>query len=331
LFSPPNSDDASHVDLRTLKSGQDVEGAYAVRERELKRKKNGEPWLRLVLADASASVEAVRWDDAEALFEVCSPGTVVLVAGSFEVNERWGSKIKVASLRKAEEDEYDRDRLAPSSPFDVDELEADLRKLLDEAINDAELAALLDQFFGPESSIWARFREAPAASHNHHAYRYGLLEHTLAVAQTVAAAALIFPGVDREMATAGALLHDIGKLWGYTDDPLVIDYTDAGKLEGEIPLGYFVVRRKIEETKGFDPERARGLLHIILSHHGRYEYGSPVEPRTREAVLVHAIDNLGGTLGSFDRLERELPEDENWSRYDRTLSGSAYFPPPPQR
>lgn len=325
LFSQPRPD-RSHVDLQTLQDGQIVEGAYAVRERELKRKKNGEPWLRLVLADASASVEAVSWDEAEPLYELCKPGAVVFIVGPYEVNERWGSKIKANSIRQAEPDEYDADLLAPSSPFDVGRLEHDLRKLLAEAIEDRPMKKLMEQFFGEGMPIWARYREHPAARTVHHAYRYGLLEHSLAVATAVDAAARIFPGIDRELAVAGALLHDVGKLWAYTDELLAIELTDAGKLEGEIPLGYYAIRRKLENIAGFEPERARLLLHIILSHHGKNEHGSPVEPQTREAVLVHAMDALGGKLGSFDRVERELPEGERWSGFDRPLGGSVYFP-----
>jgi len=327
LFSMKSPDAPEHVDLKTLEGGQTVRGCYAVRERELKRKKNGDPWLRLVLADASGSVEAVRWDDPEPLFEVCVPGAVVSVLGQYEVSDRWGSKIKLTGLKEAKEGEYDADRLAPSSPFPVDFLEDGLRNLLKDAIVSKQLARLLDKFFGEASPLWERFREAPAARGIHHAYRYGLLEHTLGVARAVASAALIFPSVDREMAVAGALLHDIGKLWVYNDDPLAIDVTDAGKLEGEIPLSYYAVRSAIEEDLDLNPDDARALLHIILSHHGRHEWGSPVEPRTREAVLVHVIDNLGAKLGIFDRLERELPEGESWSAYERAISGSAYFPP----
>ncbi len=326
LFSMTAPDAPAHVDIKTLENGQTVRGCYAVRERELKRKKNGEPWLRLVLGDASGSVEAVRWDDPEPLFEVCLPGTVVSVLGQYEVSDRWGSKIKLTGLREAKEGEYDADRLAPSSPFPVDELEGDFTELVN-SIEDGSLAALLDRFFGESAPTWERFREAPAAKGNHHAYRYGLLEHTMTVAKAVAAVAPVFPGIDGELAVAGALLHDIGKLWVYGDDPLAIDVTDAGKLEGEIPISYFAVRREIEGIEGFDSELARLLLHIVLSHHGRCEFGSPVEPQTREAALVHFMDNLGARLGIFDRLERELPEGERWSGRDRALGGSAYFSP----
>jgi 3'-5' exoribonuclease len=206
----------------------------------------------------------------------------------------------------------------------VERLEGDLRQLL-ATIQDPQLGELLERFFGEGSPIWARFREAPAAKLYHQAYRHGLLEHTLTVAQAVSAAAAFFPGLDRDVSVTGALLHDIGKTEAYNDDPMAIDLTDAGRLHGEIPLGYYLVRREIEEIAGFEPALAQALLHIILSHHGALEHGSPVVPCTREAVLVHMIDNLGGKLGSFDRLERELRDGEQWSSFDRALEGSAYF------
>lgn len=312
-----------HVPLRELEDGQRVAGVYAVRERELRRKRNGEPWLRLSLGDVSGACEAVAWEDAETRFALAAPGSAVFVKGLFEVSERWGAKVKVAELREAAPGEYRPEDLAAESQISLDRLEDDLRELL-ATVQDPQLGGLLDRFFGEGSSLWPRFRDAPAAKVYHQAYRHGLLEHTVSVAQAVSAAAF-FPGVDRDVAVAGALLHDIGKTEAYNDDALAIDLTDAGRLQGEIPLGYYLVRREIEEIPGFDPGLAQAVLHIILSHHGALEHGSPVVPCTREAVLVHMIDNLGGRLGSFDRLERELPAGESWSSFDRALSGSAYF------
>ena len=312
------------ISLRDCEDGQRVRGVYAVRGRELRRKKNGDPWLRLSLGDSSGAAEAVCWEDAEALYALAAPGTPIFVTGVFEVSERWGAKVKLSGLREAEAHEYDSADLATESDVSAERLESDLRSLL-ETVQNPELRELLELFFGPGSETWSRFRDAPAAKVYHQAYRHGLLEHTLSVAQAVSAAANFFPGIDREVAVTGALLHDIGKIVAYNDDPLAIDLTDAGRLEGEIPLGYYTVRRAIEDIPGFDPALAQAVLHIILSHHGQLEHGSPVVPATREAVLVHMIDNLGGRLGSFDRLERQLPAGESWSGFDRALSGSAYF------
>ena len=312
------------VALRDLEDGQRVGGVYAVRQRELRRKRNGEPWLRLSVGDASGSAEAVCWENAEELYALAATGSAVFVSGVFEQSERWGAKIKIASLREAEAQEYETEDLAPESDVSLELLERDLRALL-ATIQDPQLAQLLDLFFAPGSEAWARFSEAPAAKVYHQAYRHGLLEHTLSVAQAVSAAANFFPGIDRDVAVTGALLHDIGKTEAYNDDALAIDLTDHGRLQGEIPLGYYLVRRQIEEIPGFDSRLAQCVLHIILSHHGQLEHGSPVVPATREAVLVHMIDNLGGRLGSFDRIERNLPPGESWSGFDRALSGSAYF------
>jgi len=169
---------------------------------------------------------------------------------------------------------------------------------------------------------------APAAKYYHQAYRHGLLEHCLGVAQAVSAISATFPGIDRDVAVTGALLHDIGKLEAYTDlggGDLSIDLTDAGRLHGEIALGYYRIRRAIEDIEDFPPELAQAVGHIILSHHGTLEHGSPVVPCTREATLVHMIDNLGGRLGSFDRLEKELAPGRRWSGFDRAIGGGAFF------
>ncbi|HEU4599175.1 MAG TPA: HD domain-containing protein [Solirubrobacterales bacterium] len=312
------------VPLRDLEDGQRVSGVFAVRERELRRKRNGDPWLRLSIGDSTGTAEAVCWEEAEALYGLCGTGSPIFVHGVFEVSERWGAKIKIASLREAEPHEYDAGDLAAESEVALELLERDLRELL-ATVQTPELRELLEVFFGEESETWKRFRDAPAAKTYHQAYRHGLLEHTLSVAQAVSAAANFFPGIDRDVAVTGALLHDVGKCVAYNDDPLAIDLTDAGRLQGEIPLGYYTVRRAIEDLPGFDPSLAQCVLHIILSHHGSLEHGSPVVPATREAVLVHMIDNLGGRLGSFDRLERQLPAGESWSGFDRALSGSAFF------
>lgn len=203
-------------------------------------------------------------------------------------------------------------------------MEVDLRELVG-TIQDAGLRRLLDLVFGPQAPTWPRYRTAPAAKRYHQAYRHGLLEHSLSVAQAVSAISATFGDVDRDVAVAGALLHDIGKLDAYAFDGDAIEMTDAGRLHGEIALGYHRVRCLVDAIDGFDPRTAQALLHIILSHHGSLEHGSPVVPCTREATLVHFCDNLGGRLGSFDRLERELPAGERWSPFDRAIGAGAYF------
>jgi 3'-5' exoribonuclease len=230
----------------------------------------------------------------------------------------------VFALRRPEAHEYDLADLVDGPPRPMRQMEQALRDLIAQ-VHSPHLRELLDRVLGPHAPTWAAFRDAPAAKRYHQAYRHGLLEHSLSVGEAVAVISTTFPHIDRDVAITGALLHDIGKLDAYTSDPLAIDLTDLGKLHGEIALGYFRIRTQIEAIPGFPEALAAAVLHIILSHHGQLEHGSPVVPCTREATLVHMIDNLGGKLGSFDRLEKALPHGSSWSAYDRALGGGAYF------
>jgi len=312
------------VFLADLGDGDGVAAAFAVRERSRLTRRNGEDFVKLILGDRTGTVEGVAWEAVDECFETSEPGSIVWVEGRFTIHARYGPKVTIDSVRLAEAGEYAEGDLLESSPIPVALLETDLRDLLG-TIRNPDLAVLLDLFFGAETASWKRFRVAPAAKFYHQAYTHGLLEHALSVAQAVSAAAAAFPGIDRDLAVTGALLHDIGKTQAYNDDPLAIDLTGVGRLLGEIPIGYYIVRRGIESIDGFDPELAKSVLHIILAHHGTHEMGSPVVPATREATLVHMMDNLGGRLGSFDRIERELAEGQSWSKFDRGLDSAAYF------
>jgi 3'-5' exoribonuclease len=310
--------------VRQLTDGQEVDQVLLVREREMRSKRDGGEYLRLVLGDRTGTVQAMVWDGVGDVSGCCAPGACVRVNGRYGVHQRYGAQLSVRMLRAAEPHEYELADLLNGPPRTAAGMEADLRDLV-ATVQNPHLRALLDRILGPDAPTWALYRDAPAAKRFHQAYRHGLLEHSLGVASAVSAISATFGGIDRDVAVTGALLHDIGKLDAYTADPLAIDMTDLGKLQGEIPLGYYRVRRTIEELPGFPQELAVAVLHIILAHHGTLEHGSPVVPCTREATLVHMIDNLGGRLGSFDRLEKELAEGATWSGYDRALGGGAWF------
>src|SRR4051794_16693728 len=297
--------------VRELVEGQEIDQVLLVRDRSGAGER-----LRLKLGDRTGCVRATAPPEVAGC---CEPGAVVHVTGRYA-----GGELELHAAHAAAEGSYDLAELLDGPPRSATGMESDLRELL-ATVQDPYLRALLDAVFGPGSPTWRQFRDAPAAKRYHQAYRHGLLEHSLTVAQAVSAISATFPGIDRDVAVTGALLHDIGKLEAYTADPLAIDMTDLGKLQGEIPLGYYRIRRLIEDLPGFPEQLAAAVLHIILSHHGQLEHGSPVVPCTREATLVHMIDNLGGRLGSFDRLEKELPDGSRWSAFDRALAGSAWF------
>jgi 3'-5' exoribonuclease len=317
------------MQVRQLQDGSRVDAVLRVRDAEVRRRRDGDEYLKLTLADRTGTLPAVVLDGVSDAGEACRAGNVVHVAGSFSIHARFGPRLLIETIRAARAGEYDRDDLVDGPPRSADQLEADLRELV-ATVQNPHMRRLLAILLGDDSPTWARFREAPAAKHYHQAYRHGLLEHSLTVAQAVSTTSATFPGIDRDVAVTGGLLHDIGKLDAYELQDDVIDMSDQGRLYGEIPLGYYRVRSAIESLDGFPADTAQALLHIILSHHGSLAHGSPVIPCTREATLVHMIDNLGGRLGSFDRLEKALPSGEQWSVYDKGIGGGAYFATPPE-
>jgi 3'-5' exoribonuclease len=311
--------------LKDLTNGERLDGVLLVRAASVREARNGKPYLRVELGDSSSSVTAMVWDSTEELVSLYSPGNALQLEAVVEDHEKYGRQLKIVSVAEAHEDDYDPSELVEGPPIPLSTMEIDLRSLI-ATVKQPQLAQLIDEIIGESAPTWPQYRDAPAAKRFHQAYRHGLLEHCLTVAQSVAAVSGNFPGINRDLAVTGALLHDIGKLDAYTDDPAAIDFTDDGRLQGEIPLGYFRIRSTIERIDDFPEDLARGLCHIILSHHGKLEHGSPVVPMTREATLVHMIDHLGGQLGSFDRLEKSLASGTTWSQYDAAVGGGAWFP-----
>jgi 3'-5' exoribonuclease len=315
------------MQVRELQEGSRVAAALLLRGVDVRRRREGDEYLKLTLGDRTGALPAVVLDDVEAARAVCRAGDVVHVVGTFSVDPHFGGRLVVDQVRPAAEGEYDREALIDGPGRPAGPMEADLRELI-ATVQDRHLRRLLGSALGEDAEAWPRFRDAPAAKHYHQAYRHGLLEHSLTVAQAVSAISATFPGIDRDVAVTGALLHDIGKLDAYELHGDAIEMSDQGRLYGEISLGYYRVRTLIESIDGFPAETAQAVLHIILSHHGSLEHGSPVVPCTREATLVHMADNLGGRLGSFDRVEKALPAGAQWSPFDKGIGGGAYFAAP---
>ncbi len=313
--------------LNELSDGMEIDQVLLVRDAERRRRRDGGEYLRLQLGDRTGAVVCMVWEELVEVEELACAGAPVHVSGRYTVHPRFGPQINLHALAPAQPASFDMKDLLDGPVREVSQMEDDVRELL-ATIQEPHLRVLLQRVFGEGSELWSGYRVAPAAKHYHQAYRHGLLEHCLGVAQAVSAISATFAGIDRDVAVTGALLHDIGKLEAYTDmdgHDRAIDLTDAGRLQGEIALGYYRIRRLIEDIDGFPPELAQAVGHIILSHHGSLEHGSPVVPCTREATLVHMIDNLGGRLGSFDRLEKELAPGRRWSGFDRAIGGGAFF------
>jgi 3'-5' exoribonuclease len=310
--------------IKELTDGVEVDQVLLVRECERRQRRDGGDYLRLQLGDRTGTIACVVWEELAEVEDVARAGHAVRVSGRYTVHPRFGPQLNLRGLEAAEPGGFDAAELLDGPAREVGQMESEVRELI-ATVQQPHLRALLERVLGEGSPLWAGYRSAPAAKHYHQAYRHGLLEHSLGVAQAVSAISATFAGIDRDVAVTGALLHDIGKLEAYALEGEAIELTDAGRLQGEIALGYYRIRRTIEEIEGFPEALAQALGHIILSHHGTLEHGSPVVPCTREATLVHMIDNLGGRLGSFDRLEKELAPGRRWSTFDRAIGTGAFF------
>jgi 3'-5' exoribonuclease len=266
-----------------------VTSYFAVSSMSVREKKGGGgQYLALSLSDKTGAMEGRMWDDIGSAVETCGAGCYVKVQG--QIQKYQGKfQITLSKLRLAAEQEVEAADFVPTTRFDVGEMWAELRGYVDGFAN-AELKRLVFAFLDDER-IGAAYRAAPAAKMLHHAWIGGLLEHVLALVRVCRATAPFYPEVDADLLVTGAVLHDIGKVrelsWGTT-----FGYTLEGQMIGHISLAQGMLREKIGALPGF-PEKLRVLVeHMILSHHGRYEFGSPKLPMTPEAVLLSALDDV---------------------------------------
>ncbi len=309
--------------VRDLRPGKRVLGFFLVRYKQLEpfRDRTRGEFLTLVLADRSGEILARVWEEAPALAETFERGQVVKVQG--EVEEylgRW--QVIVEKLRPAKPNEYDLTDMLPATERDVDAMLAALRATVEE-IADPHLKALAARFFDDEEFV-ARFSRAPAARRIHHAYLGGLLEHTFEVVTLCKSLLEVYPQVHRDLLLTGALVHDVGKVaeFDYTTD---IDYSDEGRLLGHIAMSYQMVNEAIAADPDFPADLALRLRHMILSHHGRYEWGSPRRPKTLEAVALHHVENLDAQVNRFQRiLAARRDPSKPWTDYDTLLGRHLY-------
>ncbi|MCK4593010.1 HD domain-containing protein [bacterium] len=288
-------------------------GFLVIAERYRKLTKKGDPYLSLKLADASASIEAVLFSDHPAFERIADPLTVyVAVRGNLERSPKYGLQLTVVDIRPVcEEDRelgFDEDNLIPVTPYDIEAMWDELVDLAGEVTHGA-LQETVVKILAENAETARRW---PAAQSVHQAYRGGWLEHTLFVSRDARYYAEKYPELDADLLLAGAILHDVGKLKELDGGP-TYDYTDEGRFVGHVVIGAQMVRDAARETE-LDERRTLLLEHLILSHHGEREFGAATLPKTREAVVLHHIDNIDAKLGIFRRYLAEDPTPGDWTR-----------------
>ena len=284
-----------------------VTSFFCVSQMQKRDKKTGGQYLALNLSDKTGSLEARMWDDFAEAVATCSEGCYAKVQGQIS-NYKGKWQITLSKMRNAAESEVETADFQAVSQFPAAQMDAELRALVDN-FNDADLKRLVLAFLD-DPEIGPAFRVAPAAKMLHHAWIGGLLEHVLTLVKVCLATAPFYPEINPDLLVTGAILHDIGKVkelsWKTS-----FAYTLEGQMIGHISIAQGLLREKVKELAPF-PERLRILVeHMILSHHGKYEFGSPKLPMTPEAMLLSALDDLEA---KFAAMRREFAAAENSGR-----------------
>ena len=306
--------------MQKFAENQGVDEFFICATKTVREDKNGNTFLVLQLMNARGKIAAVMWRVDPSVAESFEQGQVVKVAGTVKKSTfRNQMEIELRSIVPVAEDEVDPAALQPVSPRDIDIMRTEFREIRGDITN-PQLTALLDEIFTPETLD--AFCQAPAAKGMHHNYIHGLLEHTVSVCRVAAAIARQYQDVDADLLLAGAILHDIGKTVEFKY-VTAIDYSDRGRLLGHIVIGEKIIADAIARLDQFPGELELQLLHLVLSHHGEKEYGSPVRPKTLEAFILNHADDGDAKANIFERQRDE--SDAPWSAYHRVLDRFLYL------
>ncbi len=303
--------DCARVENETITS------MFVVALKQVKSKKSGELYLSLVLADRSGQVQANMWDNVADAISGFEQDDFVKVKGVVhKYNGRW--QLTVHKVRKLGESEIDYADYLPKTSKDIEQLWQTVCNFV-ESFQNPWLKSLINEFIADEALV-AAYKTAPAAKTLHHAFVGGLLDHVVSLLTVCDLAARNYPQVDRDLLLSGAFLHDIGKLHELTYQRSIA-YTTKGQLLGHMIIELEMLQQKIARVPGF-PEELKVLLeHLIISHHGQYEFGSPKLPMFPEALMLHYMDDLDSKMESMRaQFEREAEFDSPWTSYNPSLA-----------
>ncbi len=311
------------LEIHKLKVKDNIKGKVLIAEKHLYLTREGKPYLKLRLINRTGSIEGLLWEDAEAAGRQISQGQVVYIQGVIVLYQQ-ELRIRLNSISPVPEQAADKKEFLPSSPRDVEEMTDEFHQTI-RKIKNPFLKRLLESIFR-DPEIWNIFSKAPAAKAMHHAYLGGLLEHSLSLARLVQQTSKIYPFLNQDLMLAAALLHDLGKGWEISAE-LGFEYTDKGKFLGHIIIGLDVIEKKITQIPEFPDSLSIHLKHLITSHHGKLEFGSPKSPVTLEAVCLHMLDDLDAKLcGIHDFIQKEAPNNDQWTAFHRIHQQFFYIP-----
>ncbi len=302
--------------INDIKVGDTVDSFFIISEKQVKKKKNGEDYCTVLLQDREGMLEGVIWTEVFLKTGSFLEGDLVETKGV--VREYKGKKqIVINMIKKIEKDGCENlSDFIKTTDKNIDNMFEEMLGFID-SVENSYLKKLLNNFIEDKDFVKG-YRSSTAAVRYHHAYQGGLLEHTLNVVKICSMLAGIYDNLNRDLLIAGAMLHDIGKIKEYSSG-ITLKATNSGRLLGHIAIGYGWVREKIGQIGGFPEDLSDRLLHIILSHHGYYEFGSPRRPKILEAFVVYHADHLDGDIGGFNAILENTSDDSEWSDYARNF------------
>ena len=322
----------SKVYVCDLAEGEHIQSIFLVGDKTLRTTKSGKPFLALELMDKSGSIDAKVWEEAEALGTRFDSENFIAVEAQVD---SWNGQLQlnVRDLQRIDDDQVTLEDFVPASQWDRQEMLAQLQDVICREIRSPEMLRFFDALFD-ETQLMKQFAAAPAAKGNHHAYLGGLLEHTLSMTRLAVRLsrhyAHYYPGLlNQDLVISGCVLHDIGKCFELSFGRS-FDYTTEGQLVGHIVQGVELITEIAKKVSPPLPaEMIMQLKHLVLSHHGKKEYGSPVRPKTPEAMLLHEIDMIDSRMSMIANItddHRSGPDgDSAWTGYQRLFQERLYM------
>ncbi len=307
--------------IKDLKENENFESSFLVTHKSQHISKAGRPYLNLKLADKTGEVEAKVWDNVEVLAACFEKDDFIQTAGRAALYQE-KMQLSLIKIKKLNPETIDAADYLPVSKRNIEEMASQLLQFIRSDIKNTWVQQfLLSIFEDPE--IFKKFKRAPAAKTNHHAWVGGLLEHVLYLCELGKDVLKHYPQVNADLVYTGLMLHDIGKIYEMSYDRS-FGYTDEGQLVGHLIQGVEMVYEKIRKIPNFPEKIKTHIVHLILAHHGRLEFGSPKLPMTMEAIMVHYLDDMDSKLqGLMDLVAKENPES-SWTSFNRLFGRPMY-------
>ena len=301
--------------INEIRDGERVIDHYLVRRKETRESRTGKSFLSLKLMDKTGVIDAKIWEMTGSIGDF-DEGNIVKVDGTVSTYQN-ELQMKITKLRRSNEGEYVPADYIPTTKKNIDEMYRQVQAII-KAVKTPHIKTLLENMLVKDKELAEKFKTHQAAMYVHHGFVGGLLEHTLSVAEVALLLGARYKYVNLDMLTAGALLHDIGKVHELQTLPNS-EYTDDGQMLGHIIIGLEMIAKEVDKIPDFPHETASLLKHLLISHHGEYEFGSPKLPATPEAMLLHFADNIDAKLTTFAEIYEKDTSLGKWTSFQKSL------------